>query len=75
MRPFITALLVFPLLLVTARPSTGQDLSNPSKRLAPAAERMRGPILTEADGTPVKGVRLARAALKAVVRGRWRRRP
>ena len=26
MRPFITALLVFPLLLVTARPSTGQDL-------------------------------------------------
>jgi len=35
----------------------------------PAQPLLRGPVLTEEDGSPVKGVRLARADVRAVLRG------
>jgi tetratricopeptide (TPR) repeat protein len=58
----VTALLV-PLLALSALAQQAPQSA------VPAQLPLRGPMLTEADGSPVKGVRLARADVHAVVRG------
>jgi Ca-activated chloride channel family protein len=55
------------MLLVSFLALTGHAQQTPQP--APVLPPLRGPVLTEEDGSPVKGVRLARADVRAVVRG------
>jgi len=62
MRTAISALL----LALLALTGSAQQAGPPAGSGRPL---VRGPVLTEEDGSPVKGVRLARADVRAVVRG------